>query len=70
KENYTESQAAAWLALSRSQLRDARLRGEVQAYKVTKGRVRYRKCDLLEYLLKNPAGSGKPRVRPAARSEK
>jgi hypothetical protein len=46
---YTEPEAAGLLGLKSHQLRDARLRGEIQATKVG-GRIGYERTELLAYL--------------------
>ena len=51
---YDEREAAERLGLERHVLRDERYRGRITAYKVAGGRVRYRREDLLAYLLARP----------------
>jgi hypothetical protein len=51
---FTEAEAAALLGLESHQLRDERIRGAVPAFMVTGGRVRYRREDLVAYLVARP----------------
>jgi hypothetical protein len=50
---YDEPEAARLLDLKTHQLRDARLRGDIVASKITGRRIRYAKQDLLNYLAAN-----------------
>lgn len=47
---FNESEAARLLDLEPHQLRDARLRGELAASRITGRRIRYTRQDLLDYL--------------------
>ena len=49
---FAEDEAAAYLSVKRHVLRDARLRGEIEASKVGK-RVVYRREQLLQFLERN-----------------
>jgi hypothetical protein len=51
---YSESEAADLLSLEVHQLRDERLRGRIQAYQIVGRRIRYRREDLVAYLLREP----------------
>ncbi len=55
--SYTEPEAAALLGVERHRLRDARLRGEVDASKIGKVIV-YERSDLLRFLKRNRAKTG------------
>jgi hypothetical protein len=59
---YDEAEAAAMLKMSPHQLRDERLRGRVRAFVIVGRRVRYRREDLLQYLVRNPAKSESQRA--------
>jgi hypothetical protein len=48
---YSEAEAAALLDLEPHQLRDERLRGRIQASQIVGKRIRYRREDLVAYLL-------------------
>jgi hypothetical protein len=54
REIFTEAQGADFLAIRQHSLRDLRRAGLIQAYRVVRGRIRYRRQDLLAYLLRNP----------------
>jgi hypothetical protein len=53
---YSEPEAAALLSLAPHQLRDARLRGEINASRGPKGKILYGKTDLLTYLARGRSG--------------
>ena len=50
---YSEEEAARLLGLKAHNLRDARLRGQIQASQITGRRIRYTRDDLLRYLSDN-----------------
>lgn len=46
----SESQAAAWLGVSRHSLRDLRLSGGIKASRIVGRRIRYLPADLIDYV--------------------
>ena len=50
---YTEPEAAVMLGMKAHQLRDERLRGRVECYRVTGNGVRYSRQHLLDYLTRD-----------------
>lgn len=50
---YREAEAASLLGLNHHQLRDLRLRGEIEASRGPGGRILYRREDIEKYLLRN-----------------
>lgn len=53
---YSEAEAARLLGLNTHQLRDMRLRGDIEALKIVGGRVRYSREQLLAYLARRRVG--------------
>lgn len=48
----SEQEAARFIGVKVHSLRDARLRGDVDAYQIVGRRIRYRKQDLIDYVMR------------------
>ena len=53
---YSEAEAAAMLGLNQHQLRDERRSGRIAASQIVGGRIRYRREDLIAYLMAKRTG--------------